>query len=486
MTTRILIVSLTAACLLLVAGAVIDPSFVAGHLSKDGELERATIAKILTLRLMATSLGALLGIGSVWLYWPTAGKYLLLPLLATYFLVVHSVYINPKYPTNTFLQSGTFAKFWDVLLGQDLFLTDFEPKSLLRTKKHEILQARYPVINVHVHFTYWLEKLSLEEMINIMDECRVAMAVDLDGWPPGETADRIKAVRTKYRGRFMELHHVWFPEGEIDESFMTNKIARFEKAVQAGARGLKIWRNLGLKTTDLSGKVIPVDDPRLDALWTKAGELEVPVLIHVGDPDATFLPIDRFNERFEQLREKNDRLGLGSSYVGPGFPAKTAILQQFENIVRKHPNTIFIGAHMAELAEDLQHLSSLLDRYPNLYVDISAQAAELGRQPYTSRQFFIRYQDRLLFGTDGNPRERDYRAYFRFLETADEYFDYPFSEVETFGRWKIYGLFLPQEVLAKVYYKNATRLLRLKDQELAELLKLMEGSAREPRTRRSA
>jgi predicted TIM-barrel fold metal-dependent hydrolase len=174
------------------------------------------------------------------------------------------------------------------------------------------------------------------------------------------------------------------------------------------------------------------------------------------------------------------------SYAGPGFPAKTVILQQFENIVKKHPNTIFIGAHMAESAENLQHLGSLLNRYPNLYVDISAQVAELGRQPYTARQFFIRYQDRILFGTDGNPRERDYRAYFRFLETADEYFDYPFSEVDNFGRWKIYGLFLPEEILAKVYYKNAARLLRLKDPELARLLKLTERSAGEPAMRRFA
>jgi predicted TIM-barrel fold metal-dependent hydrolase len=356
---------------------------------------------------------------------------------------------------------------------------------MLHTRKHEILRARYPVINVHAHFTYWLEKMSLEDMVNIMDKCGVASAVDLDGYAPNELKKRVEEYRTKYGGRFLQFYHVWFPDERqpLPDSFYQKEVDAIEEAVKMGARGVKVWRNLGLKTVDHAERLLTVDDPRLDALWTKAGELKVPVLIHVGDPDAGFLPVDRFNERFEQLRAKNDRLGLGMSYAGPGFPAKTVILQQFENIVKKHPNTMFIGAHMAESAENLQHLSSLLDRYPNLYVDISAQASELGRQPYTSRQFFIRYQDRILFGTDGNPRERNYRAYFRFLETADEYFDYPYSEVESFGRWKIYGLFLPEEVLAKAYYKNATRLLRLKDQELRDLLKLKERSASEPRVR---
>jgi predicted TIM-barrel fold metal-dependent hydrolase len=332
-------------------------------------------------------------------------------------------------------------------------LSDYQPKSMLVLENHKVIRAKYPVVNVHAHFTYWIEKLSPEEIIKIMDNCGIEKMVDLDGGKK-EFEEKIENYKNKHSDKFILFYQIVFPDGTVPDSFFSKSVTELEEAVKMGAKGLKIWKRLGLMTRDKSGKVIPVDDPRLDPIWAKAGELGIPVLIHIADPDAFFLPIDRFNERFEQLQ-----LGDFTGFYKPIFPRKEEIIKQFENVLKKHPDTVFIGAHMLMLAENLGYLESLLDKYPNLYVDLSAQVPELGRQPYTARKFFIRYQDRILFGTDGNPREDDYRDYFRFLETSDEYFDYPFSEIHSFGRWKIYGLYLPDEVLEKIYYKNAKKLL---------------------------
>jgi predicted TIM-barrel fold metal-dependent hydrolase len=456
--TRIAGVILLAAILLLLAGLIINPSWVARHFRAGRLLRRDSIDKILSFQFFMTTGGFLLLIAAIGIYRRRLLSILMIPLLIAYFLAMHAVYIEPKFPGNTFLRAGNIGKLWNVLLGKDLFLSDFEPRPLLVTENHQIARAKYPVINVHAHFTYWIEKLSLEDMIRIMDNCGVERMVDLDGYPPAEMDARIDSYRSKYGGRFLQFYHIWFPDGDISDSFISESVVRFEKAVKQGARGLKIWKNLGLKTTDETTdgqrQLIPVDDSRLDRIWAKAGDLGVPVLIHVGDPDAMFLPVDRFNERFEELAGMREW-----SYSSPGFPPKNAILEQLENVLTRHPATVFIGAHMASAAENLSYLSSLLNRHANLYVDVSAQAAELGRKPYTTRRFFIKYQDRVLFGTDGNPREEDYRSWFRFLETNDEYFDYPFARIHKAGRWKIYGLGLPDEVLQKLYYGNAARLI---------------------------
>lgn len=455
MKTRILWIGALTAILSVGAGLIINPSFVTRYLSRDGILERETISSILSFQLLAASLGFLFLIVAIWIYNRRLGYLLLAPCLIAYFLVAHAVYITPHFPANTFLQPRTLAKFWDVLWGKDLFLSDFEPKPVLVTEKHQVMRAKYPVINVHTHFTYWIEKIKADEMIKIMDNCGVDQAVDLDG--VGEMFDeKIGTYTDMYRDRFIMFYHIWFPEGRISESYITQSVVDLENAVKRGARGLKIWKNLGLKTMDSREQLIPVDDPRLDPIWARAGDLKIPVLIHVADRDAEFLPVDRFNELYEMFQ---------SPLIPPEwrydstYPRRTKILEQFINMVGKHPRTIFIGAHMAMMAEDLAYLGSLLDKHSNLYLEFGAQIPELGRKPYSSRSFFVKYQDRILFGTDGNPREDAYRAHFRFLETADEYFDYPFAEVHSFGRWKIYGLYLPDEVLAKIYYKNAAKII---------------------------
>jgi predicted TIM-barrel fold metal-dependent hydrolase len=216
-----------------------------------------------------------------------------------------------------------------------------------------------------------------------------------------------------------------------------------------GCRGLKISKRLGLGYKDKSGKIITVDDPRIDPIWAKCGELGIPVEIHVSDPKAFFTPVDRFNERYDELGEHPDW-----SFYGDEFPSKEDILEARNRVIEKHPNTIFIGAHFGNLPEELGVVGQWLDTYPNFYVDIDARISELGRQPYTARNFFIKYQDRILFGTDTPCNAEAYRLYFRFLETDDEYID-PTPAHKLQGRWMIYGLYLPDEVLEKVYNKNA-------------------------------
>ena len=222
-----------------------------------------------------------------------------------------------------------------------------------------------------------------------------------------------------------------------------------------GCRGLKISKSLGLSDKDSTGKLITVDDPRIDPIWAKCGELGIPVEIHVTDPKAFFTPVDRFNERY-------DELGMNPewSFYGDQYPEKEEILAARNRVIARHPDTIFIGAHFGNLPEELETVAGWLDSWPNFYVDIDARISELGRQPYSARRFFIKYQDRILFGTDTPCRADAYRLYFRFLETDDEYID-PTSAHKLQGRWMIYGLYLPDEVLEKIYNKNALKILAM-------------------------
>jgi predicted TIM-barrel fold metal-dependent hydrolase len=220
------------------------------------------------------------------------------------------------------------------------------------------------------------------------------------------------------------------------------------------ASGLKVFKSLGLGYRNPDGSLIQVDDPRWDAIWTACGELGLPVLIHTADPKAFFLPIDETNERWEELKRHPEW-----SFYGEGFPAYEEVIRQFLNVVERHPHTTFIGAHVASSAEDLASVERWLDKYPNLNVDIAARIAELGRQPYTARKFFVKYADRILFGTDG-PRVAERLGYhWRFLESLDEYFPYAENAFPPQGFWRIYGVGLPDDVLRKVYYENAERLV---------------------------
>ncbi len=231
---------------------------------------------------------------------------------------------------------------------------------------------------------------------------------------------------------------------------------------------MKVLKTLGLYLRDnvAEGKLIAVDDKRFDPLWDACGKLGLPVAIHVSDPIAFFLPTDRFNERFEELNNHPDW-----SFHGKDYPSNDEILAARNRVFARHPKTQFVALHVGNFAEDLGNVSAALDKYPNLHVDIAARVGELGRQPRAARKFFDKYQDRILFGTDAVPNgfetpqqifgEKLYEIYYRFLETTDEYFDYAPAPVPPQGRWQIYGIGLPPQILKKVYYNNAARLLGL-------------------------
>src|ERR1700722_1769852 len=229
-------------------------------------------------------------------------------------------------------------------------------------------------------------------------------------------------------------------------------LRRLERLVEHGAKGIKFWKDLGLSVRDGKGKMVRVDDERLAPIFDKATELKIPVMFHTADPDAFFLPIDARNERYEELAAHPDWSFHGSHF------SKRELLDQRDRVIARHPKTTFVAAHVAECGENLARATNLLETYPNVYIDISARASELGRQPYSARALFLKFADRILFGADLVPEESMYRLFYRFLETADEYFEYP-SHASRQGRWETYGMYLPDDVLRKVYRENALRLL---------------------------
>jgi predicted TIM-barrel fold metal-dependent hydrolase len=228
-------------------------------------------------------------------------------------------------------------------------------------------------------------------------------------------------------------------------------VRQLDDAVRRGARGLKVLKDWGLGVRDKSGKLLPVDDPRMDPVWRECGRLGIPVAIHTSDPDAFFTPIDNKNERYEELIENPSW-----SFSGPGFPDKETLLRERNHVIAKHPETTFIALHVANWSENLDAVSQWLRTYPNMYVEFGAREAELGRQPRRAARFFLEFPDRILFGTDAEPVPEMYANYFRWLETADEYF--PYWDFPAQGRWEIYGLGLPDAILEKVYHGNAERI----------------------------
>jgi predicted TIM-barrel fold metal-dependent hydrolase len=329
----------------------------------------------------------------------------------------------------------------------DLKLSDFRPVSMLKAAEHEIRRPKFPVIDYHNH----LDAQEPGDVLKVMDECGLERVINIT-MRTGEAAfETIRKFHSAAPDRFAT--YGWMDWSDVASSgFFQRCVERLERLVEHGICGMKIWKDLGTKVKDADGSLLRVDDERLDPMYEKAAELKVPVMYHIADPDAFFLPIDAANERYEELAAHPEWSYYGSFY------GKEELLAQRDRVIARHPKTTFVGAHVAEHPEDLAYVSGLLDRNPNLYVDIGARCAELGRQPYTAREFFIKYADRILFGTDLIPEAQMYRLHYRFLETRDEYFEYP-SHASRQGRWNIHGLYLPDEVLRKVYRENAVKLL---------------------------
>jgi predicted TIM-barrel fold metal-dependent hydrolase len=341
-------------------------------------------------------------------------------------------------------------------------LTDYKPQSKLVTRTTTVDRPRFPVIDAHNHTGGefgggWCDR-DLSEFTAVLDSAGVRYFVDLDGmYGKRVLQHRLDTFKAAIPERYAVFGGVdWSAWADHGDRFGEWAAGRLREQVRWGAQGLKIWKPLGLQVRDHQGCLVPVDDPRLDPIFQTAAELQVPVTVHIADPVAFFDPVDETNERWEELYEYPDW-----QFTSPPFPPFLTLLEQFASLVRKHPQTMFIGAHVACYAENLAWVSSLLDSCPNVYLDISARIAELGRAPYSARRFFLEHPDRILFGMDLPADLESYRLHYRFLETDDEYFPYHLDEIPPQGRWRIYGLYLPDEVLRRVYHANAARLLGL-------------------------
>jgi len=347
-------------------------------------------------------------------------------------------------------------------------LSQFQPRSMLHVGETRVQRARFPVIDFHTHVSRRRAQkpgVPPGELVKTMDAVNLHTMVNLTGGAGDDLAGAIAGFDQAFPRRFVSMTEPsWTRAGETGyAAWQADEIGR---AKAAGAVGVKVLKTLGLYLRDggASGKLVRVDDARFDPMWETCGRLGLPVAIHVGDPEAFFLPIDRFNERYEELNAHPDW-----SFHGKDFPAFKEILEARDRVFARHPKTTFVALHVGHWAENLAAVGEMLDKLPNVHVEIGARIGELGRQPRTAARFFDRYQDRILFGTDAVPLgietpqqvfgEDLYRIYYRFLETEDEYFDYAPAPVPPQGRWRIYGLGLRESILRKVYSRNAERVL---------------------------
>ncbi len=350
--------------------------------------------------------------------------------------------------------------------GRPLSLDRFRPVPMLKVEEHLLTRAKYPVVDVHTHPLFRLRGSTerLDEFVGVMDAQNIAVCVSLDGGLGERFIEHRRYLWTNHKERFVIFANVdWLGDGRLDDpatwdcqrpDFARRTAARLAEAKEAGASGLKLFKRFGLMYRNPDGTLIRIDDPRWDPIWQACGELGLPIIMHVADPAAFFLATDETNERWEELKRHPDW-----SFRGDDFPSREDLLAARNRVIARHAETTFIGAHMGNNPEDLATVGVWLDTYPNLVVEIAARIGELGRQPYTARKFFLKYSDRVLFGTDGPRTPTRLVLHWRFLETLDEYFPYAENEFPPQGFWRIYGVGLPDEVLRQVYYENAGRLI---------------------------
>jgi predicted TIM-barrel fold metal-dependent hydrolase len=365
-------------------------------------------------------------------------------------------------------------------VGKPLDLSDFEPQSMLEAPRSYVERARYPVIDMHAHMSFSTKIIngvhlaaeraflaSAEEMIPVMDRKNVRMINNLTGGFGSGLEEAIQNFDRAYPGRFCTFTEPDYGRF-LEAGYPAHQALAIEQAKQAGAKGLKLLKTLGLYLREeiTEGALVKVDDARFDPMWEACAALDMPVAIHVSDPVAFFRATDRFNERYEELNHHPNW-----SFHDASYPSNAELLAARDRVFARHPRTQFIALHVGNFSEDLSHVAASLDRFQNMSVDIAARISELGRQPRAARAFFEKYQDRILFGTDAIPHGDNYpqqlfcdalyEIYFRFLETDDEYFDYAPAKAPPQGRWCIFGLGLPDSILKKVYYENSERLLQV-------------------------
>jgi uncharacterized protein len=332
--------------------------------------------------------------------------------------------------------------------GQRMDFEKYEPASTLVVPENPVRRAKFPFIDVHNH--QWnMNSENLNGLISEMDKLNMAVMVNLSGRGGNELKESIGNVRKNYPKRFIVFANINF-DGIGESGWTERTVKALEEDVKNGANGLKIFKNLGFSVKNNAGKRVSVDDPRLDLIWKRCGELKIPVLIHTADPKPFWDPMDEKNERWLELAT-HPRRKRGQDDPAPF----EELIAEQHRMFKKHPKTTFIAAHFGWFPNDLAKLGKLLDEMPNVMIEFGAVIAELGRQPRTANKFFIKYQDRILFGKDAWVPD-EYATYFRVLETEDEYFPYH-KKYHAF--WRMYGLGLPDNVLKKVYYKNALRII---------------------------
>ncbi len=359
-----------------------------------------------------------------------------------------------------------------------LELKDFQPRSMLVVPSTKVPRARFPVIDFHTHLGFSAKGVAgvphgeerrfaapPEELLPVMDRVNLRTMVNLTGGVGSGLEESVRRYQTAHPDRFLTFTEPLWSQAN-QPSYPREQADDIERAHKVGARGLKVLKTLGLYLREqiTSGPLVPIDDRRFDPMWEACAAVKMPVAIHISDPEAFFTPIDRFNERFEELHAHPDW-----SFYGKDFPTTQQLFEARNRVFARHPKTTFVALHVGNKAEDLGYVGECLDKFPNMHVEIGARIGELGRQPRTARRFVDRYQDRVLFGTDAVPYGKQtpqqifgealYEIYFRFLETEDEYFDYAPAPTPPQGRWQIYGLGLPDAILRKVYAGNAARVL---------------------------
>jgi predicted TIM-barrel fold metal-dependent hydrolase len=364
----------------------------------------------------------------------------------------------PTPPAGETIEIGTA-----VYVGDDM-VRGYSPDPALVVPETLVEIAKFPAIDMHCHWTIDVEPAAL---LAAMEERNIVAAVNLSGGEGAQLDDMLARFTHTAPERLITFCNLNFARcGEADFDAYVLEVLRTAKG--QGVRGLKIFKDLGLRIRDVNDELLAVDDERLDIVWRTCGELGLPVLIHTADPVAFFQPINESNERWMQLYRHPDW-----SFYGEDFPPRDEVLAQRRRMMERHPNTIFICAHLGGYGEDLRTAAAVLDAHPNMSMDIAGRVAELGRQPYSARRFLLKYHDRILFGTDRYPGRSDqprYRTYFRFLETDDEYFQYYDHPFPPTGEWRIYGVFLPDDVLRDLYHDNAARLLGLPTLEATDAL----------------
>ena len=361
-----------------------------------------------------------------------------------------------------------------------LDLSQYEPKSMLQVHETQVERAKFPVIDFHTHISVSAKAEkgvaispdrqylgTPQECLAVMDRKNIKVMVNLTGGYEKGLAEAVGKYDRAYPGRFITFTEPSYSHFK-ESNYPQLQAQAIEQAHRDGARGLKILKTLGiyLRENISSGPLVKIDDPRFDPMWDACGQLNMPVAIHISDPAAFFTPTDRFNERYEELNNHPDW-----SFYGADFPSNAELIEARNRMMAKHPKTQFVTLHFGNFSENLQNVSENLDKYPNMHVDMAARIGELGRQPFTSKKFFDKYQDRILFATDATPHgdafpqqvfnDQLYEIYYRFLETEDEYFDYAPAKIPPQGRWRIYGINLSDQILRKVYNENAARLLQI-------------------------